>query len=170
MQTGHFGPTLARIAQQKPSFGSVISRSLGAKQPQMPAYVAVPKAEAFGYQQAHYLGKAFNPFEVGADPNAKDFQVPNLSLPGDLKLKSVTSRRNLLAKFDTLRRDIDKSGVIEGLDTFKAQPWRWLPAIMCARLLTSRRKIRRFARNTAGINTARVLCWRGDWSRLALAV
>ncbi|MCA9124599.1 MAG: DUF1501 domain-containing protein [Planctomycetaceae bacterium] len=121
MQTGHFGPTLARIAQQKPSFGSVISRSLGAKQPQMPAYVAVPKAEAFGYQQAHYLGKAFNPFEVGADPNAKDFQVPNLSLPGDLKLKSVTSRRNLLAKFDTLRRDIDKSGVIEGLDTFKAQ-------------------------------------------------
>ena len=85
MQTGHFGPTLARIAQQKPSFGSVISRSLGAKQRQMPAYVAVPKAEAFGYQRAHYLGKAFNPFEVGADPNAKDFKVPNLSLPGGLE-------------------------------------------------------------------------------------
>jgi hypothetical protein len=121
MQTGHFGPTLARIAQQSPSFGSVISRSLGPREPQMPAYVAVPKAEAFGYQRAHYLGKAFNPFEVGADPNAKDFKVPNLSLPGELKLKSVNSRRKLLAKFDTIRRDVDKSGVMEGLDTFKAQ-------------------------------------------------
>jgi len=121
MQTGHFGPTLARIAQQKPSFGSVISRALGARKSQMPAYVAVPKAEAFGYQRAHYLGKAFNPFEVGADPNAKDFQVPNLSLPGGLQQKQVTARRDLLAKFDTLRRDVDRSGVLEGLDTFKAQ-------------------------------------------------
>ncbi len=121
MQTGHFGPTLARIAQQYPSLGSVISRSLGASQPQMPAYVAVPKAEAFGYQRAHYLGKAYNPFEVGADPNAKGFKVPNLSLPNGLKFSSVNSRRKLLAKFDTLRRDIDKSGVMEGLDTFKAQ-------------------------------------------------
>lgn len=121
MQTGHFGPTLARIAQQRPSFGSVISRSLGARQQQMPSYVAVPKAEAFGYQRAHYLGKAYNPFEVGADPNGKDFKVPNLSLPGDLKLSSVNSRRRLLGQFDTLRRDIDKTGVMEGLDTFKAQ-------------------------------------------------
>ncbi|MEO2016310.1 MAG: DUF1501 domain-containing protein [Fuerstiella sp.] len=121
MQTGHFGPTLARIAQQSPSFGSVISRSLGARQGQMPAYVAVPKAEAFGYQRAHYLGKAWNPFEVGADPNAKDFKVPNLSLPGDLKLDSINTRRRLLAQFDTIRRDIDRSGVMDGLDTFKAQ-------------------------------------------------
>ena len=121
MQTGYFGPTLARIAQTRPSFGSVISRSLGARRPQMPAYVAVPKAEAFGYQRAHYLGKAFNPFEVGADPSAEDFQVPNLSLPGDLQLRSVASRRKLLATFDTIRRDIDHSGVMEGLDTFKAQ-------------------------------------------------
>lgn len=121
MQTGYFGPTLARIAQQKPSFGSVISRALGPRNPQLPAYVAVPKAEAFGYQRAHYLGKAFNPFEVGADPNGKDFKVPNLSLPGGLQLASVHSRRELLAKFDTIRRDIDQSGVMEGLDTFKAQ-------------------------------------------------
>lgn len=121
MQTGHFGPTLARIAQQKPSFGSVIARSLGAKQSQMPPYVAVPKAEAFGYQRAHYLGNAYDPFEVGADPNSKNFGVPNLSLPNGLSFKSIESRRALLAEFDTLARDIDDSGVMEGLDTFKAQ-------------------------------------------------
>ncbi len=121
MQTGYFGPTLARNAAQQPSLGSVISRSLGSRQPPMPAYVTIPKLEAFGYQGAVYLGKAYNPFEVGADPNAADFQVPNLSLPGGLTARSVDSRRALLKTFDTFRRDVDESGVMEGLDTFKSQ-------------------------------------------------
>lgn len=121
MQTGYFGPTLARNAPQKPSLGSVIARSLGSRQPPMPAYVTIPKAEAFGYQGAVYLGKAYNPFEVGADPNGADFQVPNLALPQGLTTRSIASRRHLLNTFDTLRRDIDDSGIMQGLDTFKAQ-------------------------------------------------
>jgi len=121
MQTGHFGPTLARNAAQKPAFGAVISRALGARQPPMPAYVTIPKSEPSNYQGAVYLGKGHNPFEVGADPNAADFKVPNLSLPAGLAARSVDSRRELLKRFDTLRRDIDDNGVMEGLDTFKAQ-------------------------------------------------
>ncbi len=121
MQTGFFGPTLARNAAQKPSFGSVIAKSLGSRQPPMPAYLTMPKSEAFGYQGAVYLGKSFNPFEVGADPNATDFKVPNLSLPTGLTARSVDARRSLLQTFDTLRRDLDDSGVMEGLDTFKKQ-------------------------------------------------
>jgi uncharacterized protein (DUF1501 family) len=121
MLTGRFGPTLARIAPQHPGFGSVISKALGPHAPQMPAYVTVPKSEGFGYQGSVYLGNAYDPFEVGADPNAKNFSVPNLSLPGGLALRSIENRRKLLKKFDTLRRDIDSSGVLEGLDTFKAQ-------------------------------------------------
>lgn len=121
MQTGYFGPTLARNAPQKPSFGSVIARGRGTGQSDMPPYVAVPKAEAFGYQGAVYLGAAYNPFEVGADPNARDFRVPNLSLPGNLPVKSVRTRTGLLKEFDTLRRDVDQSGSLEGLNTFKAQ-------------------------------------------------
>jgi uncharacterized protein (DUF1501 family) len=121
MQTGYFGPTLARNAAQYPSFGSVIARAKGAHGLHMPPYVTIPKSEAFGYQGAVYLGKAHNPFEVNADPNAKNFKVANLAPPGGLTLKSVESRRRLLKKFDTLRRDIDNSGLIEGLDTYKAQ-------------------------------------------------
>ena len=121
MQTGYFGPTLARNAPQKPSLGSVIARSLGSRQPPMAPYVTIPKSEAFGYQGAVYLGKAFNPFEVGADPNSADFKVPNLTLPAGLDARSVDARRKLLASFDTLRRDLDESGVMEGLGTFKAQ-------------------------------------------------
>lgn len=121
MQTGYFGPTLARNAAKHPSFGSVIARAKGAHGPYMPPYVTIPKSEAFGYQEAVYLGKAYNPFEVNADPNAKNFKVANLAPPGGLTLKSVESRQRLLKKFDTLQRDIDNSGLIEGLDTFKAQ-------------------------------------------------
>ena len=121
MQTGYFGPTLARNAPQKPSLGSVIARSVGSRQPPMSAYVSIPKAEAFGYQGAVYLGKAFSPFEVNADPNAPDFNVPNLSLPDGLTARSVDSRRTLLKEFDTFQGDVDKSGVAEGLSTFKTQ-------------------------------------------------
>jgi len=121
MLTGHFGPTLARNAPQKPAFGSVIARSLGSQQPPMPPYITIPRAEAFGYQGAVYLGKAFNPFEVGGDPSDKDFKVSNLSLPGGLSPKNVESRRDLVKQFDNLRRDIYDSAVMEGLDTFKAQ-------------------------------------------------
>ncbi len=121
MQTGYFGPTLARNAPQKPSLGSVISRSLGTRRPPMPAYVTIPRSEAFGYQGAVYLGKAHNPFEVGADPNSAGFDVPNLTLPKGLSQKSVDSRRRLLGSFDTIKREIDESGVMDGLDTFKIQ-------------------------------------------------
>src|SRR6185503_2505130 len=54
MQTGYFGPTLARNAPQKPSFGSVLARARGASRPHPLPYVAIPKAEAFGYQGAVY--------------------------------------------------------------------------------------------------------------------
>ncbi len=121
MQTGYFGPTLARNAPQKPSFGSVIARAAGARVADMPAYVTMPKSEAFGYQGAVYLGAAYQPFEVGADPNATDFRVSNLTLPRGLSIEAVRTRSAMLKQFDTLRRDIDTSGVLEGLDTFKAQ-------------------------------------------------
>jgi len=121
MQTGYFGPTLARNAPQKPSFGSVIARTKGAHRETMPAYVAIPKAEAFGYQGAVYLGAAYNPFELHADPNSPKFEVPNLALPKGLAFSSVKDRAALLREFDTLRRDVDQTGSLEGLNTFKRQ-------------------------------------------------
>jgi uncharacterized protein (DUF1501 family) len=120
MQTGYFGPTLARNAPQKPSFGSVIARCRGGDTG-MPPYVAIPRAEAFGYQGAVYLGAAYNPFEVSADPNAAKFQVPNLALPPNLPVRSVQTRTELLREFDTLRREVDATGALEGLNAFKSQ-------------------------------------------------
>lgn len=121
MQTGYFGPTLARNAPQKPSFGSVIARVRGTHEGLVPPYVAIPQAEAFGYQGAVYLGSAYNPFELGANPNAKDFRVPNLALPRELQLSSVRSRTRLLREFDALQREADRTSVLDGLNTFKTQ-------------------------------------------------
>jgi uncharacterized protein (DUF1501 family) len=121
MQTGYFGPTLARNAAQKPSLGSVVARSLGTRKPPMPAYVTIPRSEAFGYQGAVYLGKAYDPLEVNGDPNASNFQVRNLSIPDGLTARGFASRRALLETFDTLRRDLDDGRVMEGLGTFKGQ-------------------------------------------------
>ncbi|WP_348240827.1 hypothetical protein, partial [Salmonella enterica] len=80
---------------------------LGAHQPLMPAYVALHKAEAFGYQGAVYLGAAYNPFELNYDPNVEKFEVPNLALPKGLALDSVRDRTTLLREFDSMRRVID---------------------------------------------------------------
>ena len=121
MQTGYSGPTLARNAPQKPSFGSVIARAKGPNQPNLPAYVTIPKSEAFGYQGSVYLGVGSNPFELNADPNSPKFEVPNLTLPTDLSLQDVRHRADLLRRFDTLRRDVDATGTLAGLDSFKVQ-------------------------------------------------
>ena len=94
----------------------------GANQPHMPPYVAIPKAEAFGYQGAVYLGAAYNPFEVGADPNAA--RLPRAE-PGPAKGLAAAERpdprRTCSSEFDTLRRDVDQTGTLEGLNSFKAQ-------------------------------------------------
>ncbi|HTI52555.1 MAG TPA: DUF1501 domain-containing protein, partial [Planctomycetaceae bacterium] len=100
---------------------SVVARVCGARQPNMPPYVTIPKAEAFGYQGAVYLGAGCNPFELGGDPSAADFRVPNLALPKGLALESVQNRARLLREFDTLRRDVDAGGALAGLDGFKSQ-------------------------------------------------
>ena len=36
--------------------------------------------------------RRYNPFELGADPNAKNFRVPNLALPTGLSLDSLQAR------------------------------------------------------------------------------
>ncbi len=71
-----------------------------------------------------YLGVSCKPFETQADP-AKDgpFKVPNFSMPEGVTLERVGDRRQLLTSFDTLRRDVDRTGQIEGVDRFQQKAW-----------------------------------------------
>ena len=62
-----------------------------------------------------YLGIAHRPFT----PDGPGFQ--NLRLPGGVNTGRVEDRKELLKSFDTVRRDIDQTGTMKGIDTFTAR-------------------------------------------------
>ena len=86
------------------------------RRPGLPAYIAVPQAPKSS--AAAYLGVAYNPFSVGADPSDKNFSVRNLMLPNGISLDRLRNRRQLLQAMDTLRRESDQTGLMDGLDAF----------------------------------------------------
>ncbi len=115
MLTG-YQPTIEVNDNIYPSTGSVVAKMRGANEPGLPAYVNLPRVLSLG--KAAYLGASYNPFAPDSDPNSPGFQVRNLKLPGVVDAKRLGRRRELLRDLDTIRRDIDARGDIEGLDTF----------------------------------------------------
>jgi hypothetical protein len=110
-----------------PSAGSIAAKLRGPNRPGLPAYVAVPVAASVGlnpgYNSAAYLGVAFNPFQTGGNPNQPNFSVRNLTLPGGLTLARLEDRRALLQSFDTMRRDLDRSGTLDSMDRFQREAY-----------------------------------------------
>jgi len=90
-----------------PSFGSIISKELGWQQG-MPPYVKF-SGKSMAYSGAGYLGSAYNALEIGADPNAADFSVQDVSIPTAVGTERTQRRRNMLSKLDAWQRLIDRS-------------------------------------------------------------
>jgi hypothetical protein len=118
MLTG-YEPTNDQPANEVPSYGSIVAKEMGARQAGFPAYVSLPTSPKSS--GAAYLGVGFNPFEPHDDPNNPNFKVRNLKPPGCISMDRLQNRKALLEHFDTLRRDIDASGVIGGMDAFSQQ-------------------------------------------------
>ena len=97
-----------------PSYGSVVFREFG-YQHSLPPYVAIPNAHR--YAQAGFFGGTYKPFAIGADPNAKGFQVKALRLPYGLTVDRLKHRRQWLTALDSLRKRI-KHEELEVLDGF----------------------------------------------------
>jgi hypothetical protein len=102
-----------------PSTGSIVVRSRGPISAGLPTYVSVPKPQAFA--GAAYLGAACNPFTTDVEPNAEDFAVRDLKVPSGMTVVRVERRQKLLQGLDKLRRSIDASGQIAGMDAFYQQ-------------------------------------------------
>jgi hypothetical protein len=115
MMTG-YQPTIEVNDNIYPSMGSIVAKMRGPNEPGLPAYVNLPRQVQFG--AAAYLGASYNPFAPEDDPNQDGFRVRNLKLPGKVDLARLDRRENLLKSLDTIRRDVDLKGDIEGLDTF----------------------------------------------------
>jgi len=118
MMTG-YEPTTEVNDNLFPSCGSVVAKMRGANDPELPAYVSLPRKAPFS--SAAYLGASYNPFTPDSDPNGDNFQVRNLKLPGRVSLERLSRRKQMLAEFDTLRRQIDHTGTMTGLDDFYGQ-------------------------------------------------
>jgi hypothetical protein len=121
MLTGRVGPTIANQAPTAPSMGSIAARTVGSRAPGLPPYVVVPHVGGGKYLGAHYVGHAYDPFDVNSDPNGKNFKVQNLTLSTGMSVARMDDRRGLRRSLDTLRRDADDSGAFDAMDKFEKQ-------------------------------------------------
>jgi len=96
-----------------PSFGAVVSKVRGAAAGDIPPFVSL-RGMSVGTEPG-YLGIAHRPFTPEGEG------VRNLRLPGGLDATRLEDRKSLLSNFDDLRRDLDASGTMKGLDAFTAR-------------------------------------------------
>jgi hypothetical protein len=113
VMTGYdFPPADSGQPQIKPGLGAILARQRGPNNPAtgLPTYVRL--GGTYGDGPA-WLGAAYAPFDTGG--NAR--RNMNLQVPQD----RLGDRKSLLKTFDTLDRQIDKSGLVQGLDSFESQ-------------------------------------------------
>jgi hypothetical protein len=90
----------------------------------MPNYVGVNPIvnyDNFTIAGPGYLGASYAPFAVSGDPSAPSFRVPNVGLDDSRRAEQLRERVNLQRTFDTFRREMDRSGVMQAMDRFDAQ-------------------------------------------------
>jgi hypothetical protein len=117
---------------QHPCMGSVIARVRGMSARGVPPYVAMrkmsfptatPLPTMLFYQQSGILGSSHGPLPLSGsvDDLGKGPAVANLQLPAGIDRRRLEDRKRLLAGFDDMRRDIDASGTMSGLDAFQGR-------------------------------------------------
>ena len=102
-----------------PSLGSVVSKLQGAADPAMPSFVGLaPKMGHMEWARTGdpgFLGVAHAPFQANRGSGPDD-----MSLNG-ITLDRLRDRKSLLSSFDNLRRDLDATGLMGGVDVFNEQ-------------------------------------------------
>jgi hypothetical protein len=101
-----------------PAYGSVVDRLAPARQG-IPSFVALPHVIADGSitpgQHASFLGKAHDPLLITQNPNADDFRLPELSLPANLSLARLQSRREMMQLIDEQSALLEHSSRARGI-------------------------------------------------------
>jgi hypothetical protein len=92
-----------------PSFGAVVSKLRDGRS-DIPPFVSL-RGMAPGTEPG-FLGVGHRPFT----PDGPGFQ--NLALAGGVDASRSEDRKTLLASFDRVRRDVDASGTMDGMDAF----------------------------------------------------
>jgi len=134
-----------------PSIGSIVSHEFGPRK-NLPPYVAIPSQSGSG--GTGYLGSAFAPFSLGADPGSSSFKVRDLALPGGIDQKRFAKRRSMRSIVDAHFSSLEKTDTLEGMDTFYQRAYSMISSPEARAAFDINKepaKVRdRYGRNTAG--------------------
>src|SRR5262245_47729995 len=106
---------------QRPALGAVVSRTRDAGAT-IPPYVSL--GNRTDWERSYYLGLEHEPFRVGGDSTREP--LDNMSRRREVSVQRLEDRRDLLRAFDTIRRDLDSTGTIKGLDAFQERALRMI--------------------------------------------
>ena len=134
-----------------PSFGSIVSHEFGPRK-NLPPYVAIPSQS--GYGGTGYLGSAYGPFSLGADPGSSSFRVRDLALPGGIDEKRFAKRKSMRGIVDAHFSSLEKADTLAGMDTFYQRAYAMISTPKAREAFDLNKepaKVRdRYGRNTAG--------------------
>jgi hypothetical protein len=124
--TGHAPPLddirLRDSLELYPAYGSTVARLNPVEDRAIPSFVSYPHVLRDGSispgQHASFLGKPFDPFFVGQDPNDPGFRLPELSLPSSLPMHRLEDRRAMLREIDVQGELLESSATARGIDAF----------------------------------------------------
>ena len=93
----------------------------GVRSTNLPHYIGIPRQPFM--TRPTYLGLAYQGFNTG-DPSAASYTPPKLGLTAGVDPRRFADRRQLLGHFDSLRRDLEHRGALEGSDKLRATALR----------------------------------------------
>ncbi|MFM2095568.1 MAG: hypothetical protein RIS70_2692 [Planctomycetota bacterium] len=132
-----------KLLPQYPDWMTVASYLRSDPRRTLPNYVAVnpvDRYDNFTIAGPTYLGPAYEPFKVFGDPNAPEFEVPNIGIKDRELRDRIGERVRLRQSLDHLRRDIDKSGLMDAADRFESQAMNLLMSAAGAEAFDLRRE------------------------------
>src|SRR5206468_185050 len=116
VMTGYdYPPADNNMPPIKPGIGSILARVRGTNDPTtgLPTYVRL--AGILGDGPA-WLGTPYGPFDTSGNSRT------NMNL--QVALEKLADRRKLLKSFDTIDRHVDRTGLMNGLDSFEGQAFQ----------------------------------------------
>jgi len=127
--TGRVPATPVNTVNDAPAVGSIVAKCREHINRGVPNYIAGADAGRDGVDVfamgAAYLGPSYVPFSVPGDCSNPSFQVRNLELSANMEGR-LEDRAALLSGLDKLRRDADRTGAMEAMDTFNQKAFNLL--------------------------------------------
>jgi uncharacterized protein (DUF1501 family) len=122
--TGYDPKEPAGFVVDNPMCGSVVAKHREHIKIGLPNYVSIVDAgrqglDTFSFGTA-YLDKGTAPFFVVGNPAQPGFKVENIGLAPEMANR-LEDRATLLGGMDRLRRDVDRSGLMDSMDKFSQQ-------------------------------------------------